>query len=65
MIDSRIEAGKIEEEIRTSCGAGKKRKWSKIYDLKYVFEEQSRQFKGAPSGQVWGNLSGKKARIVV
>lgn len=32
MIDSRIEAGKVEEEIRTSCGAGKKRKWSKIYD---------------------------------
>ena len=30
--------------------------------LKYVFEEQSRQFKGAPSGQVWGNLRGKKGK---
>ena len=30
MVDSRTEAGKVEEEIRTSYGAGKKRKCSKI-----------------------------------
>lgn len=51
MVDSRMETGKIEEEIRTNCGARKKENY-----LKYIFKGKSRQFKGAPSGQVWGNL---------
>lgn len=56
MVDSRTETGETEEEIRTTCGARKKEN-----DLKYVSKGQSRQFKGAPSGRVGGNLSGGKS----
>ena len=52
MVDSGTETGETEEEIRTTCGARKKEN-----DIKYVFKRQSRQFKGAPSGRVWGTLS--------
>ena len=51
MVESRPETGKIEEEIRTNCGSRKKENY-----LKYIFKGKSRQFKGVPSGQVWGNL---------
>lgn len=62
MIDSRTETGKIEEEIRTTYGARKKKKEN---DLKYIFEGQSKQFKGVPSGRVWGNLRWGEALIIV
>ena len=52
MVDSRMETGKIEEEIRTNCGARKKENY-----LKCIFKGKADSLKErlvAKSGVIWG-----------